>query len=139
MKNLKYIVIVTCFFLVGKVFSQDHSQKIQELSAQLKFKNSASLELKKESFKILDTLAVIIKNSNASYMVKSHSTLRGKQEDNLVKTQKRAEIIKEELINRGVDSTRLIAKGFGETDRIYHTPTRIGDMKNDRIEIVKTE
>lgn len=88
---------------------------------------------------MLDTLAIIIKSSNTYYVIKSHSTMRGKQEDNLIKTQKRAEIIKEELIRRGIPSTRLVAKGFGETERKYHVPTRIGDMKNDRIEIVRKE
>jgi len=139
MKILKYVLLVFCFFFVGTVFSQDHSDKIKTLSKQLKFKSSMATELKEESLKVLDTLATILKTTDNVYVIESHSSMRGKQEDNLIKTEKRAKIIKAELIKRGIESERLSCKGLGETNRIYLAPTRIGDMKNERINIIRKE
>lgn len=131
--------MLSCFFFVGKVFSQDSSQKIKALSAQLKFKNSQSVELKNGVFENLDTLAIMLKTSDDTYIINSYSGMRGKSSDNLTKTQKRATIIKEALVNRGVDPNRLIAKGLGETNFILTARNRKQDLINERIEIVKKE
>lgn len=65
--------------------------------------------------------------------------MRGKHEANLIKTQKRAEIIKKELINRGIENSRLVAVGYGETKRIYIWTTRVCDLQNEKIKITKTD
>jgi outer membrane protein OmpA-like peptidoglycan-associated protein len=124
---------------VGKVFSQDHSDRISTLSTQLKFKHSQSLELKEGVAKVLDTIAIILKSTNDTYIIQSYSGMRGKSSDNLIKTQKRAAIIKEALIDNGVHADRLLIKGFGETNRLSTARTRKQDLINERIKIIKIQ
>lgn len=139
MKSLKFIIMLSCFFFVGKVFSQDHSEKIDALAEQLKFKSSISLELKKESVDVLDTIANILKTTSYTYNIESHSGMIGKDSDNLIKTQKRAIIIKKALVKRGINPSRLNAVGFGETSPKTSMPNTRERSWNERIEIIKKE
>lgn len=135
MKKIKYILLF--IILSTPVFSQQEEYKLGRLSNKILFVNSQSLNLRPNSSKVLDTISKILKQDTFIYKISSHSSMSGKSELNLKKTQKRAELIKRELVKRGVKEDRLIPIGYGETERIYMTPTRAGDIKNERVLIIK--
>ncbi len=89
------------------------------------------------SFKILDNVVAIM-NSNPQYnlAINGHTDNVGTPESNLVLSQKRAESVKVYLINKGIGSKRLAAKGFGETKPVSDNTTDAGRAQNRRVEFV---
>jgi outer membrane protein OmpA-like peptidoglycan-associated protein len=71
----------------------------------------------------------------------AHTDNTGREETNLKLSQKRAEIVVNYLIKKGIDGNRLIARGYGET--IPLEPNQLPDgsdnpegrMKNRRTHI----
>ena len=64
----------------------------------------------------------------------------GNAEDNVALSQKRADAVREALIEDGVDPDMLVAKGYGSADPIASNDTPEGRSRNRRIEyhVVKT-
>jgi len=56
---------------------------------------------------------------------------------NLRLSQKRAEAVRQYLINRGIDPKRLRAVGYGEANPIATNATAKGRAENRRIEFVR--
>ncbi len=56
---------------------------------------------------------------------------------NLKLSQKRADAVKQWLVKKGIDATRLSAKGYGEANPIASNRTKEGRRKNRRIEFSK--
>lgn len=79
-------------------------------------------------FKILDRTPDIIVE------ISSHTDSIDTEEYNLELSQKRAESVKNYLINKGIDPERLIAKGYGESQPIADNGTEKGRALNRRTE-----
>jgi len=68
--------------------------------------------------------------------IESHTYSRGNAEAELELTKKRAELIKQILIDEGVRAERLAALGFGGERPIADNATYAGRSKNDRIDFI---
>ena len=77
-------------------------------------------ELSASDKPVLDTLINILKNQPISIEISSYTDSRGTNEYNYLLSLKRSESVVNYLIKHGVDSYRLIAKGYGETRLINH-------------------
>ena len=76
--------------------------------------NSADLTPKsKENLKVL--IDMMKKSENLIIAINSHTDSRGSDEYNLELSQRRAQSVVNYLIENGIDSARLQAKGYGET------------------------
>ncbi len=139
MKNARNILLILLTLIFGESCAQNNAEELKKLTGKIKFTKSESTKLEQNSFIVLDSISDFLKLNEFEYYIESHSSMRGKSEFNLKKTQKRSELIKLELIKRGIESERLFCKGLGETNRIYLSPTRAGDLKNERIVIIKKE
>jgi outer membrane protein OmpA-like peptidoglycan-associated protein len=72
--------------------------------------------LRPESFPALDTLLAIFKqNPDITVEIGSHTDSRGSDAYNLKLSQARAQSVVDYLITKGIETERLIAKGYGET------------------------
>lgn len=72
-------------------------------------------DLRPESMTELDKLAeFLILNDNIVVELSSHTDSRGSSKSNEVLSQKRAESCVNYLVSKGVSSSRIVAKGYGE-------------------------
>ncbi|MCS6819706.1 MAG: OmpA family protein [Chitinophagales bacterium] len=72
--------------------------------------------LRPESMQVLDSLVAFFNQNKAiNVEIGSHTDSRGSDEYNLRLSQARAQSVVDYLIQKGIDRSRLIAKGYGET------------------------
>ncbi|MGB0934364.1 MAG: OmpA family protein [Lishizhenia sp.] len=88
---------------------------------------SATLSRENKSF--LNNISQIMKSNSMSYALNGHADELGGEEVNLEISRKRAEAVKAYLVKKGIDASRLTAKGFGETKIISEDHS-----KNRRVE-----
>jgi len=74
-------------------------------------------------------------NPGYQVIIYGHTDSRGSAEDNKILSQKRADSVKEALIEHGISETRLTAIGMGEEHPIADNTFKAGRQKNRRIEV----
>ncbi|MFQ3575285.1 MAG: OmpA family protein [Cytophagales bacterium] len=93
--------------------------------------------LKKESFKALNELLDILKSdTNLECEIDGHTDNVGDPAKNKRLSQDRADAVKNYLIVKGIDSSRLKAIGFGEEKPKADNNTKEGQAKNRRVEFI---
>ncbi|NUN08391.1 MAG: OmpA family protein [Ignavibacteriaceae bacterium] len=101
---------------------------------------TGSAEITPESetrlLKALNTLNVF---PEISVEIAGHTDNVGKKAANVKLSQKRAESVRDWFISKGIDKTRLSAKGYGPDKPIADNATDEGKAKNRRIEFVRTK
>lgn len=92
--------------------------------------------LRPDSFKELEELVSYLKNKeNIKIEIAGHTDNVGKGADNLKLSQQRADAIKSYIIKKGISSTRVIAKGYGDTEPIADNDNDEGRQLNRRTEV----
>ena len=75
--------------------------------------------------------------SRATYIeIVGHTDDKGEASDNMKLSELRAESVRDYLISEGVDASKMITTGMGETRPIASNDTREGRAKNRRVEIL---
>jgi OOP family OmpA-OmpF porin len=96
-----------------------------------------SAQVSADSLKSLDTLAKAMKNCTEFRMeVDGYTDNQGGSDMNLQLSQERAQAVLHGLLDRGVLTGNLVAKGYGEAQPIAPNDTEAGREKNRRIEFV---
>ena len=72
------------------------------------------------------------------YLVVGHTDTKGTKKYNLSLSIKRAEVVKEILINYGIQQSRIKILGKGEESLAVNTPDDTKQPANRRVEIKKT-
>ena len=73
-------------------------------------------DLRAESMVSLDKLVeTLVDNENITIELMSHTDSRDTEEYNLTLSQKRAQVVVQYLIDKGIEPERLFAKGYGES------------------------
>lgn len=99
---------------------------------------SGSTTLTENAKRILDTVFnTLMDNRDMRIEVGGYTDSKGDSNFNLRLSQKRAESVKDYLVRRGIDSSRIVAVGYGEQEPIAPNTTEEGRAKNRRIEIIK--
>ena len=99
----------------------------------------ASARPTRESMRTLDDIAAALKaHPAATIRVESHTDSVGTQESNLNLSQARADNVKNELVDRGVDGSRIETAGMGSELPIASNDTAEGRARNRRTEFVVT-
>jgi OmpA-OmpF porin, OOP family len=95
--------------------------------------------IKPVSFGLLTEVAQAMKdNPTINVDVEGHTDSQGNDKFNLKLSQKRAESVKKFLVGKGVPSTRMRPKGYGENVPIADNRTADGRAQNRRVEFVIT-
>ncbi len=97
---------------------------------------TGSEKLKPDSKYVLDDAAdILVRYPALKVEIAGHTDNRGNAEFNLQLSQKRAELVREYLIGRGVISENLTAKGYGETQPLDDAENDDAWMVNRRVEL----
>ena len=96
----------------------------------------AKADLKTVSYTHLKNLVEIMKRKkDLKIRIDGHTDSDGEESANQILSQKRAESVKNYLINQGIDANRMVAKGFGESNPVADNATPQGKAQNRRTEI----
>ncbi len=97
-------------------------------------------KIQKRSFKLLDQVAkVILEHPELEKVwIEGHTDERGNNEYNRDLSQRRAEAVREYLIQKGVAPQRLEAKGMGRSMPVAPNTTEQGRAANRRVEFLTT-
>jgi OmpA-OmpF porin, OOP family len=94
-----------------------------------------SAEVKSEAYPMLTEAVLILKkNPDLNVEIDGHTDNTGTAAYNMTLSVKRAEAIKDHLVTRGIDPSRLTTKGFGFTKPAASNKTKEGRAKNRRVE-----
>jgi outer membrane protein OmpA-like peptidoglycan-associated protein len=83
--------------------------------------------------KIIDIMSG---NENIRLLIAGHSWREGNDKENLSLSEKRAEKVKEYLVDRGVPADKITAKGYGEKKPAADSSTEEGRRENRRVEFI---
>jgi OmpA-OmpF porin, OOP family len=117
------------------VIAKEVIEKIN-FAAKNVFFATGSYKLLPKSFKSLDAVVDLMK-ADASLMIDidGHTDSQGSDESNQVLSDNRAGAVKNYLITKGVDASKLKSTGYGETKPVADNTTAAGRAKNRRTEM----
>ena len=96
---------------------------------------TGSAKIKTTSFKLLDEAVDAMQAYPTLRLeVSGHTDDNGDDADNMTLSENRANAVRNYMIEKGVDSARLVAIGYGETRPTADNKTRAGRADNRRIE-----
>lgn len=107
------------------------------LTVQLKdiFFHFGTTTLKPESHASLDIIVAFFKsNPGITFEIAGHTDDEGAEDYNMMLSQGRAQSIVDYLIKQGIDSSRLVARGYGESKPLDHGITKAAKARNRRVE-----
>ncbi len=88
---------------------------------------------------LLTTLNTLQNNLELKIEIRGYTDNTGNEYSNLALSEKRAQVVREWFVKKGIDFRRMVAKGFGSTNPIGDNNTELGREKNRRIEILKID
>ena len=92
--------------------------------------------VKPEATQILDRLVAFLKeNRDKRVDLEGHTDAVGKEPYNLRLSGKRAAAVKDYLVKRGIEASRISVQGFGGIKPIADGKTEAGRARNRRVEI----
>ena len=100
------------------------------------FFDSGKASLRPESSKELNLLVEYMKLKKTLVIeIAGHTDNVGVSDSNLKLSQDRANAVRDYLVKKGIDQTRVIAKGYGDTQALASNNTNEGKQKNRRTEV----
>lgn len=94
--------------------------------------------IKPESIGVLNEIANMMKaHTDLKFSVEGHTDSDGDDATNKTLSEKRAEAVKNALIELGIDKDRLTARGLGETKPVDNNTSPEGRANNRRVEFLK--
>ena len=93
-------------------------------------------DIKPVSFSILDNVVLILKkNPLLKLEIGGHTDNTGSKSYNKTLSENRAKAVKEYFVNKGIESSRLSAKGFWSSKSASSNDTLEGRALNRRVEL----
>jgi len=77
----------------------------------------------------------LVANPEVKVEIQGHTDNSGSRASNLRISQSRANSVRNYLISKGVDGTRLVAKGYGPDVPVAPNTTQAGRTQNRRVEL----
>ncbi|OGQ77880.1 MAG: hypothetical protein A3F90_18570 [Deltaproteobacteria bacterium RIFCSPLOWO2_12_FULL_60_19] len=92
--------------------------------------------IKPDAAKILDRLVAFLKeNPGKRVDLEGHTDSVGTDQYNQGLSERRAASVRDYVVKKGIDGSRISARGFGETKPIADNNTEQGRAKNRRVEV----
>lgn len=88
----------------------------------------------------LDRLADVLKqHPDLNVEIDGYTDSTGNPDYNMDLSQRRADAVRSALVSRGIDPSRIVARGYGENAPVATNDTPQGRQLNRRVEVVLTE
>ncbi|MFC5271564.1 OmpA family protein [Adhaeribacter terreus] len=114
---------------------QVHEKVLQTYGKIIQFDlNSATL--KAGSSRVLDNIAELLKKDQNTFVIEGHADITGPVDWNQELSELRANTIKDYLVSKGIESSRLTTKGYGSSKPQHSNKTEEGRAQN-RVVIIK--
>lgn len=98
--------------------------------------DSGKSSFQKQTYPVLEAITAILKEyPNANFSIEGHTDSDGSDASNQTLSENRAAAVKNYLIEKGISSSRLSSKGFGEKMPIDSNKTKAGKANNRRTEV----
>ena len=95
-----------------------------------------SAALKPEAKTTLDAVATQLRSQpDVMYKISVYTDTSGPEAHNMQLSERRAQSVRDYLVDKGVAASQLTAMGFGESNPLVSNDTLEGRMKNRRVEI----
>ena len=96
---------------------------------------SGSATLKPESYSILDSVAILLRdNPTSRIQISGHTDSDGSEASNQTLSERRAQSVCAYLVNTGIAGSRLTTIGYGESMPVVPNDSAVNKAKNRRIE-----
>lgn len=116
------------------VVEKKDREKLELAVKAVKFETGKAV-LKAESSKILSDIAdILTRYPYYNLRIDGHTDSQGKDETNLLLSEKRAQACADFLVKKGIVASRFLTKGFGETKPVADNKTAAGRAQNRRVE-----
>jgi len=115
------------------VVTEADKKVVSEAIKNLEF-DFAKATIRPHSFPSLDRVAQLLIDKNFSLKLAGHTDNVGSDNANLKLSKDRAESVKNYLVNKGANPSRIEATGYGETQPIASNKTAAGRQQNRRVE-----
>jgi len=97
---------------------------------------SGSAKLNPSSHKSLDELVKFMKRKSTMVIeIAGHTDNVGSETSNLALSQKRSESVMNYLVSKGISVSRLVAKGYGQSEPVADNGSDAGRRQNRRTEV----
>ncbi len=107
------------------------------IALYINFETGKSI-IKAESTPIIEQIVEMLKqNPNLNISIEGHTDNVGTAPSNQTLSESRAKSVMNELVTKGISTTRLTSKGWGQTKPIADNNSESGRANNRRVEIVK--
>jgi outer membrane protein OmpA-like peptidoglycan-associated protein len=115
--------------------SQEITTKTAYAARNIFFETGKAVLLKKSFAPLNDVVKILNENPELKLAIDGHTDNVGADAFNQTLSEKRAASVKAYLVSKGVDESRLVATGFGETQPVADNKTATGRQKNRRVEM----
>jgi len=100
------------------------------------FESGSDQLLEISTFEINKLVKILTDSPDVNIRITGHTDDVGSEEDNQVLSLNRASAVKNALVEKGIDTNRVIVQGLGESSPIDSNETEIGRTNNRRVEFV---
>lgn len=116
--------------------SQVEKQNIDAFAKTILF-DLGKADLRQVSFEILNgVVSIMNKYANERFHIAGHTDNTFTKEFNLTLSQNRANAVRNYLISKGIEPSRLTSKGYGEERPVNSNDMEEGRKENRRVEII---
>jgi OOP family OmpA-OmpF porin len=115
--------------------TKEQQQKVDYAAKRIQFEYK-SAELSPSSFEVLDEVVEILKsNPTLNIKVEGHSS-GPESESNRILSEKRAESVRDYFVSKGINSSRILARGFGSSRHISKDGDKKENPEDRRVELI---
>ena len=115
------------------IITEEDKRIVNEAIKDLQF-DFGKATIRSSSYPSLDRVAEILVKKNFSLKLAGHTDNVGSNDANMKLSKDRAESVKDYLVSKGANPSRIEATGYGETQPITSNKTAAGRQKNRRVE-----
>jgi outer membrane protein OmpA-like peptidoglycan-associated protein len=113
--------------------SEEVVKKVEYAARNIYF-NTGSAKLLSKSFAPLNEVVKILnEDANLKLSIEGHTDNVGKDDYNHTLSHNRAQSVKDYLVSKGIDESRISSEGFGETQPVADNNTAAGRAQNRRV------